>query len=269
MLIDVEPLAESPEDYNIVFSEMPPVGAKLEASDGYIPGSLIFNIEQFSKHDSSYPHTLLAEKEFFNRLQTLGLDMEKPIVVYDRYGVYSAPRVWFNFRYMGFSDVAVLNGGLPAWIAKGHAKALTAITKSPSASRMLKSRPDSVCDTDYVLAAIDDCNKQIVDLRSSARFNAEVDEPRPGVRRGRIPNSINIPFELFLDAGEYRPISEIKRLFENAGLERDSEWIFLCGSGVTACIGVLAAHFCGKENVKLYDGSWAEWGSRGELPVQV
>ncbi|GEA61048.1 sulfurtransferase [Vibrio comitans] len=233
-----------------------------------IPGALPFDIENdFCNNESTQLHALPTPQQFTKHAQKLGINKQSTVVIFDNQGIYSAPRAWWTFKVMGFENVKVLDGGLPAWIEKGFptTSAYTQITGSGD----FVANCDSSKVTDYqaVLAELNNPQQLVVDARGSARFNAEVAEPRPGVRAGRIPNSVNLPFASLMDGNGFKSKQALSQLFSNIGSEDSERLVFSCGSGITACILILAAHEIGLSNTILYDGSWAEWGSNEALPL--
>ncbi|HBC36636.1 MAG TPA: sulfurtransferase, partial [Marinobacter adhaerens] len=194
------------------------------------------------------------------------------VVLYDNQGIYSAPRAWWILRSMGLEQVFVLDGGLPQWLAEGR-EAVSAPINSAASLGNMAGRLDRrrVRDSAFVLQHLDDERVSVIDARSRARFLAQAPEPRPGVRGGHIPNSLNLPFTEVLDGYRFKPVSELestfKRLAPSLQPGDGHQLVFSCGSGITACIILLAAELAGYDQLSLYDGSWADWGSDDSLPV--
>lgn len=248
---------------------MPDAGrdGQAEYDGAHIPGARFFDIDEISDARSDLPHMAPPVEKFMSRMRAKGIGDGHQVVVYDSNGIFSAPRVWWTFRLMGKTDVAVLDGGLPKWLAEGRPT-----EDMPSVIRdrhMTVSRQaDMVKDVTQVAAAAKLGDWQIVDARSAARFKGEAPEPREGLRSGHIPNSRNVPFTDLLDAdGTMKDEDGLKAVFEAAGVDLAKPVISSCGSGVTAAIIDLALARLGHPRHAIYDGSWAEWGMYNDLKI--
>lgn len=234
----------------------------------YLPGALKFDLEQvFVDPDSTLPHTLPSPERFTELARALGISASSRIVVYDNQGIYSSPRAWWMFQVMGHAQVQVLDGGLPAWLAKGHATqtepGLPRITGDFQAH--LQSR--WLSDSAKVLQALDDPDACVIDARAAARFAGRAAEPRPGLRSGHMPGALNLPFLQLMGGDGYDSLDALAARFARLGVTPDQSLIFSCGSGITACIVLFAAAQLGYHKLSVYDGSWAEWGADDSLPV--
>jgi thiosulfate/3-mercaptopyruvate sulfurtransferase len=235
----------------------------------HIPGALRFDIDEISDHQSELPHMLPSVEKFDQAMQDLGVGADMQIIVYDSAGLFSAARAWWMFRYFGHDAVAVLDGGLPAWIAAGYdIEAGRGKVIPPPHPFKSKKRLGWVVDAADLLQNLGSGNYLILDARANSRYLGEAPEPRPGMRSGRIPGSANVPFAELLDAntGCFKPVEEIRKRFVKAGVEQ-RPLVVSCGSGVTACVLALGLEIAGMLEPKLYDGSWSEWGSRNDLPI--
>jgi len=233
----------------------------------HVPGAVFFDIDEIADPDTDLPHMLPAPEAFVTAAGELGLRRDAMIVVYDAQGMFSAPRVWWTLRVMGFPDVRVLDGGLPKWQADGHA-----VTDGPGApsGTLLEPqfRPELVRDLAAVRADLESHAEQLVDARGAARFRGEAPEPRAGLRGGHMPGARNVPFGDVVNAdGTLMSADEIRRAFEAAGVDLARPIVTSCGSGVSASVLALALARLGREDAAVYDGSWTEWGGRPDTPV--
>ncbi|WP_106746374.1 3-mercaptopyruvate sulfurtransferase [Yoonia maritima] len=241
--------------------------AQAEFEKGHIPGARFFDIDEISDLRSELPHTVPPVEKFMSRMRAMGVGDGHQVVVYDGSGLFSAARVWWLFRLMGQTNIAVLDGGLPKWVAEGHKT-----TKAPATIRdrhmTVKQRTDLVKDVTEVARAAKLRDHNIVDARAPARFRGETEEPREGLRSGHIPGSRNVFYQDLLNAdGTMKQANALRTIFTDAGVDMQKPIITTCGSGVTAAILSLALERIGKTDHSLYDGSWSEWGMYADLPI--
>ncbi|WP_425039882.1 3-mercaptopyruvate sulfurtransferase [Primorskyibacter sp. S187A] len=241
--------------------------ARAEYDEAHIPGARFFDLEEISDARSALPHMAPPVEKFMSRMRRMGVGDGHQVVVYDGAGLFSAARVWWLFRLMGQENVAVLDGGLPKWLAEGRAtEDMPPIVKDRHMT--VRFQNQLVRDVTQVSAASKLGAPQIVDARAPARFRGDAPEPREGLRAGHIPGSRNVPFSALLNEdGTMKSPEETRRIFESAGVDLAKPVITSCGSGVTAAVLSLALERMGKHDHSLYDGSWAEWGMFPTVPV--
>ena len=240
---------------------------RAEYEAGHIPGARFFDIDEIADLRSGLPHMVPPAEKFIARMRRMGVGDGHQIVVYDGMGIFSAPRVWWLFRLMGHADIAVLDGGLPKWRAEGRP-----LEDMPPVLRerhiTVRRQSHLICDVTQVSLAAKLGDPQIVDARPEARFRGEAPEPRPGLRAGHIPGSINVPWSLLVSGdGTMKSADALRRLFEGAGLDLARPVITTCGSGVSAAVLSLALARLGHVQNALYDGSWAEWGAISDAKI--
>ena len=236
---------------------------------GHIPGARFFDIDEISDQRSELPHMVPPAEKFISRMRAMGVGDGHQVVVYDGAGIFSAARVWWLFRLMGKTDIAVLDGGYPKWVAEGRA-----VEDMPPIMRdrhiTISRQNHLVRDVTQVAAASKLGDHEILDARPAGRFRGEDPEPRPGLRGGHIPGSKSVPLNILLNGdGTMKSGDDLRLAFANAGVDLTKPAITSCGSGVTAAAINLALERAGHRQHSLYDGSWAEWGMYNDLGVET
>jgi thiosulfate/3-mercaptopyruvate sulfurtransferase len=234
---------------------------------GHIPGAVFFDIDAVADAATNLPHMLLAPEPFADAAGALGLKREATVVVYDGRGIFSAPRVWWNLRVMGFAKVFVLDGGLKLWRAEG--RPIEGGPAAPVATRLPpRFEPTLVRDLEATRRTVEARDAQLVDARAAARFRGEAPEPRAGLRSGHMPGACNVPWGgLLNEDGTMKDAEALRAVFAAGGVDLAAPIVTTCGSGVSASVLALALARLGRLDVPVYDGSWTEWGGRADTPV--
>lgn len=246
--------------------------ARDEYRERHIPGAVFFDIDEVADDTCGLPHMLPSPEKFSAKVRKMGLGDGNRVVVYDANGGFMAAcRVWWMFRVFGHADVAVLDGGLPKWLAEGRP-----VEDMPPAprERHFTARLDHtlVRSFEQMLENVKTGREQVADARAAARFRGEAPEPREGLRSGHIPGSVCLPVSaLMADDSHFtmRPADELEKAISAAGIDPTKPLVATCGSGVTAGVIAFGLYLLGHDHVAVYDGSWTEWGGRDEAPVET
>jgi len=234
----------------------------------HLPGAAFFDVEAVSDHASPLPHMYPDAAQFARDVGALGVSSDSLVVIYDAGGWVAAPRAWWMFLSFGHPNVRILDGGLQKWRAEG--RPLQAGPVSPQRGQFTaRLDPTHVRSLAQMRDNLASHREQVIDARARARFAGSVAEPRPGLRSGHIPDSLNLPYNELFDAatGTMKPIADLKALFTSAGLDLQRPVVTTCGSGVSAAVLTLALYRLGVRGSALYDGSWSEWGQADGPPV--
>ena len=271
VLVDALWVAERLASVVLLDATLPPVGVvpkvdtRARYAEKHLPGAVFFDIEALSDTETTLPHMLPPPARFAQEMGNLGVPSAgsqnggKTLVVYEQAGVFSAPRAWWMLTVMGAADVRVLQGGLAAWEAAGLPTESGDVTLPPATfDAMLRS--DAVAGLPELKAALQ-CGDQVVDARGAGRFTGSVPEPRAGLESGHMPGARNVPYIELVRDGALKPAEELASVFHQHGIDPQRPVMTTCGSGVTAAVLALGLELCGAKQVRLYDGSWAEYAA--------
>ena len=240
---------------------------KVEFPGIQIKGARYFDLKRnFSDLESRLPNTLPNPKYFSLACRNLGINNNSTIVVYDNIGIYASPRVWWMFKSMGHKNIAVLDGGLPSWKNKNYPTESIQNRVQPEGDFKVKFNPNLLKKAFQIKENITSKEAILVDARSNRRFCGLIPETRENLKSGHIPNAINLPFLEVLKDGKFLSTNEISATFKKLKIDKRPK-IFTCGSGLTACILILASTLISEDKHFLYDGSWSEWGQLEGVPI--
>ena len=264
-IVSTKLLFENLSDPNLVLLNASPSsnvsGLKSELDKIQIAGSRMFDLKKnFSDKKSDLPNTLLSAKDFQKEVRKLGINQDSKIVVYDNLGIYTSPRVWWMFRVMGHQNIAVLNGGLPEWVKDGYEMELIQQNTYKKGNFKATLNQEMVLNFETMQSCSTNQEAVIFDARSKGRFDGIAPEPRVGLRSGSIPNSMSLPWKAVVKNGKFKSKKALKEIFSS--VKKEDRIVFTCGSGLTACIILLAAELVNDNPKSVYDGSWTEWAQR-------
>jgi thiosulfate/3-mercaptopyruvate sulfurtransferase len=242
--------------------------ARADYDAGHIPGAVYFDIDDVARPGTTLPHMIPSAERFAEKMAERGIGNDDKVIVYDANGLSSAGRAWWMLRLFGHDNVALLDGGLPKWKREGRPLE-TATPAIPKRQFTARFNPRMVRDKPAVIANMTSEAELVVDARSAGRFDGSAEETWPGRRRGHIPGSRNLPFDLVTDpqTKQLKDAEALKALFAEAGVPLDAKIVTSCGSGVTACAVAFALHLIGHPGAAVYDGSWSEWGLPDGPPI--
>ncbi|MDW3191380.1 MAG: sulfurtransferase [Cytophagales bacterium] len=240
-------------------------GKSADTGQATIPGARFFDLKKkFSDLNAPFPNTIPSPTQFEKECRDLGVNNHSTIIVFDNMGIYSSPRVWWLFKTMRHQKVFVLDGGLPEWIKAGLSTTTTHAISETSGDLIANYRSEFLKTFEDVVNNCEHPHFKLIDARSAGRFSGEQSEPRKHLKSGHIPGSVNLPFGEVLENGKFKSKEDLDAIFQNL-VGNEQNLAFSCGSGLTACIILLAAHLTGRESKLLYDGSWTEWAERKRL----
>lgn len=241
-----------------------------EYLDQHIPGARFFDIDAIADPDHNCPHMLPSAKDFAESVAALGVGCDTEVVIYDTKGLFSAARAWWMFQVYGHHAVEILAEGLPGWLSAGLTTESGRVMAVRAEYDFVPERQSGwLADLESVRLAMEDDRTLVLDARSASRFAGDEEEPRPGVRPGHIPGSVNCHYASLLtgDPTRLKSLADLEVVLAPTGALSAKSVITTCGSGISACLLALALHELGRSPVAVYDGSWAEWGGRPDCPI--
>ena len=261
-------------DANIIVldASSPPPTAPYDCRQSYlqehIPNAQFFHQDEIADKTCDLPHMLPSAETFSQAVGAMGIDNNTQVIIYAQNNLFSSPRAWWTFTTMGCKNVKILAGGIDAWKAAGFETQSGEVI--PPATKEFKAirKATNALDQKQVLEIVNEGKIQIIDARAAPRFLAQAPEPRPGLRMGHIPGSKNVPWDLLVENGEFKSPEQLKAIFTQQGVDILAPSVTTCGSGMTAAVVLMALTLLGNTHVRLYDGSWAQWGQDNGLPIE-
>ena len=248
--------------------------AKKEYDEKHIKGAMFWDVDEHSNKDSPFPH-MMSNSDYWTRmLWSFGIQNDDHIIVYDHSDVYSSCRLWFALKYFGHKKVSVLDGGMQKWLKENRPTSKEVNEDFGKFSKIEKLNPkirykvheniEWIKNKKQIDENIKKPTFQTVDARSRERFEGKADEPRPGLKRGCIVGSKNIPFKDCInpETNTFKTKDELSKIFTQNKVDASKHIVFTCGSGITACVLGMAYSLISGKNAMIYDGSWSEYGKK-------
>ena len=238
--------------------------AQREYFDIHIPGALFWDLDKHSDKNSSFSHMLPNSNYWTKMLYSFGIENSDHIIVYDFSEIHSACRLWFSLKYFGHQKVSILNGGMKKWLKENKITTNKIDKIKTSNSYKVIENIAWIKNKKQIDENIKNESFALVDARSRGRFEGKIEEPRPGLKKGCIPGSKNIPFQncINYETNTFKTKSELIKIFKKNNVDYYKPVVFSCGSGVTACVLGLAYFLISGKNAMIYDGSFSEWGKK-------
>ncbi len=273
-LISAQSLADQLDSPDLVILDasrhLPAAGRdpQAEFAAAHIPGARFLDLASLTDSQSSVPAALPSAPQLAQRLAALGVTPDMRIVLYDDSAVKTAARAWLILKAHGLKNLSVLDGGLAKWRSEG--RPLHSGEAAPATADPATLPPASgVATKAEMLTNITTRAEQVLDARGADRVFGSGIDPVYGGQNGRIPGAHNLPFcGVFAEDGTFKSPAELRDAFEAAGIDMAAPIITTCGSGVTASVLLFALHLAGKDDVRLYDGSWQEWEADPDTPKE-
>lgn len=250
-------------------------GCQPEYEEAYIPGSAFLDLyRDLSVRVGNVEFMMPPAKAFSTALSAAGLGADHQVVLYSSTStIYWATRLWWMLRASGFTNAAVLDGGLKKWIAEGRSTTSGQENYPPA---VFSAKPDVSrwADKEEVLVEIENPTVCTINTLSKEEFSGTGEqtdfEKQAYGRKGRIRGSLNVPYaSLLTEEGLFAPKDQLSQIFEETGVLNNKRIILYCGAGLSSTMAALALHLIGFDNVAIYDGSLNEWGHDPNLPMET
>ncbi len=244
------------------------VGNEAAYAQRHLPGAIHLDYESIVDKQPPAAGLLPDNKHLGKVFSSLGISIETHVVAYDTEKNSKAARLLWTLDAVGHRTFSLLDGGLPAWLAGGHARE-SGVTPPNLTRYRVQSHGLARVDKNYILEHLNNPSVVLLDARSPAEFSGQ--DVR-AARGGHVPRAVNIDWELAIDRERFprlRPIDELRNLFEEVGVTPDKEIIVYCQTHHRSSHTYIVLKSLGYPHIRGYDGSWSEWGNDPETPIEV
>ena len=276
--VDNEPLTDYPNSHLLLDAaelsqilqndETLLIDARAEVPDTLIPGAVHFAaVSELIDRDHPVEFYLIGPELFQEKMRSIGLNPDNKVVIYDDGNSLASARLFYALDYYGFSNAAVLNGGIQSWLAEGYDISISHIQPQAGTFSFDVNEAKS-CDINYIMEASSDPNKVIFDARSAGEYTGEDVRAE---KSGHIPNAVNLEWNRVLQQEGipyFLPAQEIQDKFTELGITPDKEVISHCHTNVRGSHAYFTLRLMGYDSVRTYEGSWAEYGNAPNAVVQ-